>query len=100
MEFGGVGRREFSVVVPSRGTLLAATAVKLSRPKGLGMSRAGDAMEPVKAIAALLDLFVAIFDIRVAWFVSLEIRDIGLARHITMEGWGGEGGPSGQVVYG
>ena len=43
MEFGGVGRGWVFVA----GTLLAATAAKLSRPKGFGISRAEDAMAAI-----------------------------------------------------
>jgi hypothetical protein len=58
MEFGGVGRG-WVIFVLGTGTLLATTPVKESWPEGLDTSRA-DAMLPVKAIAMLLDLVVAI----------------------------------------
>lgn len=57
MEFGGVGRGWFLVA----GTLLASTAVKLSRPRAFGISRAEDAM---LAIVTEVDLNV-----------SLKVRD-------------------------
>ncbi len=73
MEFGGVGRGWEGFVVGT-GTLLATTPAKESWPESFGMSRAGDAMLPVKAIAMLLDLVVAI-SMEVALIVSLQIRD-------------------------
>lgn len=64
MEFGGVGREWFLIA----GTLLASTAVKLSRLRAFGISRAEDVM---LAIVIEVDLNV-----------SLKMRDTILVRFL------------------